>query len=565
MDIVSILAALMLAATSVTITEPIDGETYDGDWLMLRAIVENENAVPDSVHYILNGQPSVTVSRLNTDWYTYMADDLHTGFSESPAPMDSTIFWTAPVTGTYHEFPTPVVVDGVVYYPQDSTGDSLYALNAATGEVIWSYWTGYTDDAVTVKDGLLYTSSDSLWCLNAITGQRVWANGEATSAATTPAVDDSFVYNCNPSYSGSPTTDVYCLDRYTGALEWTVTVPGYAASCLTVYGGMLMMPTWYGPLYALDVDDGSIVWENVDSGTGYWDSSPVIVDGMIYILGEDSWARAIDPVSGNTEWETSITPGMYLSATVAYYDGGLFFGDQQDSYHRLDASDGSIVWSVPGVEHGSSGIADGVVFYGEGSNYYDETARVFALDASDGSVIWSYDTNTGPYGIVSSPSITDGVMYIAGTDGNLYAFGTGLKYTYRETDFFADVGPNELIMTSFDAGIPVAADTINFTVTQQGIVIDPQNRLQLEAYPNPFHSTASISFNLDQPSMTTVGIFDLSGRLVRTIENGQLGSGHHTFGWDGRDAAGNILSPGIYVCRIQAGEVSETTGLCLLR
>ncbi len=38
----------------LTITEPVDGETYDGDWLALRTIVENENDLPDSVNYELN-------------------------------------------------------------------------------------------------------------------------------------------------------------------------------------------------------------------------------------------------------------------------------------------------------------------------------------------------------------------------------------------------------------------------------------------------------------------------------------------------------------------------------
>lgn len=50
-----------------------------------------------------------------------------------------------------------------------------------------------------------------------------------------------------------------------------------------------------------------------------------------------------------------------------------------------------------------------------------------------------------------SPAITDGVVYIPAIDGNLYAFGAGLKYTYLD-DLFAQVGANELIVTSFNEG-----------------------------------------------------------------------------------------------------------------
>jgi len=563
MAVFAFMISALLMVTGVAIIEPSDGETYDGDWLTVRAIVENENDIPDSVHYELNGNAPLLISRLNTDWYTYMANDLHTGFSESPAPVDNTILWSVPVTGNYHEFPTPVVVDGIVYYPQDSTGDSLYALDAATGEVLWTYRTGYTDDAVTVKDGMLFTSSDSLWCLNALTGARIWAHGGATSAASSPAVDDASVYNCNPSYSGN-TTKLYCLDRETGSERWMVTVSGFAASCLTVWNGMLFMPTWNGPLYAFDIQDGSVIWQNTESSTGYWDSSPVIVEGLIYILGDDSYARAIDTMTGDQIWETSITPGTYLSSTPAFYDQRLFFGDQVDSFRCLEASNGSPVWTVPGVIHGSPGIAGGVVFFGEGSNYYDTTANVFAYSCEDGSVIWSYETTSGPYGIVSSPSITDGVMYIAGTDWNLYAFGTGLKYTYLD-DLYAQVGYNELIVTSFFGGAAAAADTISFTVTGTGLNLESSGSLNLSASPNPFHWNASISFELPASGFTTVEIFDLSGRKVQTLLSTDLMQGLHSLGWNGCNGNGEEVSAGLYLCRICSDGLVETTGLCLLR
>ena len=563
MNCTFLLTAALVLYTGVTITEPADGGTYSGNWLTVRAIVENDNELPDSVVYILNGASGVQLPRLNTDWYTYMANDCHTGYSESPAPVDNTILWSAPVTGNYHEFPTPVVVNGIVYYPQDSTGDSLYALNAATGEVLWRYRTGYTDDAVTVKDGLLYTSSDSLWCLDALTGERIWANGNASSAASTPAVYEGCVYSCNESYYTNTTT-VYSLGAQTGSVNWTTEINGYGASCLTAWNDMLFVPTWHGPLYAFDTATGSQIWQNTDSPTGYWDSSPVIVDEMLYILGEDSKARALNPLTGIAVWQTDITPGTYLSATPAYHDGRLYFGDQVDEFHCLNGATGDFVWSVPGVEHGSPGVANGMVFYGESSNYYDETARVFALSCENGQVIWSYETVSGPYGIVSSPSITDGVVYIAGTDFNLYAFGTGLKYTYLD-DLFAQVGSNQLIAASFHEGTAVSADTVDFTVTGTGISMEPSRGFSLAASPNPFIASASISFEITEPGYTSLIVYDLSGRTVATLLNTELAQGTHSVQWNGCYHSGEEACAGLYLCRIESGEVVETTGLCLLR
>ncbi|MCD4701266.1 MAG: hypothetical protein K8S24_05340, partial [Candidatus Aegiribacteria sp.] len=83
----------VISATGMNITEPLDGETYNGNWLTIRVIVENENEIPERVQYSINGQPVLQIPRLNTDWYTYMQNDLHHGFSESPAPTDNTILW----------------------------------------------------------------------------------------------------------------------------------------------------------------------------------------------------------------------------------------------------------------------------------------------------------------------------------------------------------------------------------------------------------------------------------------------------------------------------------------
>jgi outer membrane protein assembly factor BamB len=111
------------------------------------------------------------------------------------------------------------------------------------------------------------------------------------------------------------------------------------------------------------------------------------------------------------------------------YNGKLFFADQYKFYYCLDASTGETLWRVPGLQHGSSAIANGMVFYGEHWGY--EGSSVIALDVESGERVWSYQT--GNPRIFSSPAISNGIVYIAGMDNNLYAFGSGYEFAFCDS------------------------------------------------------------------------------------------------------------------------------------
>ncbi|MCD4706434.1 MAG: PQQ-binding-like beta-propeller repeat protein [Candidatus Sabulitectum sp.] len=570
MLILFVVITALLSVTDVEITEPEHCAAYNLDELpAFRAIVENDNVIPDSVHYALNGELAIQVPRLSTDWPTYMQSYLHHGFSESPAPTDATILWTAPVTGDSHEFPTPVVVDGIVYYPSNSGTDSLYALDATTGELIWKRRVGYTDDAVTYYDGRVYSASDSIFCFDSQTGAVCWVSGAADWCGSTPVVTGERVF-CGTGPSGSGQGDsssVVCLDILDGSLIWSRTLyDASLISCMTVWNDLVIVPTNLrtgsspisSPLYALDRETGETIWMNSDSPVGYWDSSPVIVDGIIYIVDEAVAARAIDAMSGETVWVSSYGSGA--EATPAYHDGRLYYG--QAEYFCLNALTGNGIWTVPGNQHGSSAIADGMVFYGQIN--YPDNGGLRALDCETGEEVWSYyPPNT--YWIAGSPSVVDGIVYMPMHDWNLYAFGTGLKYTYTSDQLNSVVGWNELITTSYYAGEVVASETISYYINSTGIEFAPSLDLELTGHPNPFFASTSISFTLADVGFTSIGIYDLSGRIVSELMEETLSAGNHTIEWNGCYQNGELVSGGLYFCRIEHSGVVETTGLCVLK
>jgi hypothetical protein len=84
---------------------------------------------------------------------------------------------------------------------------------------------------------------------------------------------------------------------------------------------------------------------------------------------------------------------------------------------------------------------------------------------------------------------------------------------------------------------------------------------QLKIAPNPFSNSTTISFSISQSQKISVCIFDLTGRLVKTIASAQMQAGIHQITWNAKDENGNAVNGGVYFLRIQAGDYSETRKL----
>ena len=93
------------------------------------------------------------------------------------------------------------------------------------------------------------------------------------------------------------------------------------------------------------------------------------------------------------------------------------------------------------------------------------------------------------------------------------------------------------------------------------------NRLVVrQNYPNPFNPATVIGFSLPRDMAVEVRVFDLSGRLVRTLISAEiLPAGRHEATWNGRDARGRSVSAGVYFYRVVAGSFSEIRRMTLIK
>ncbi|HOX25878.1 MAG TPA: FlgD immunoglobulin-like domain containing protein [Candidatus Krumholzibacteria bacterium] len=72
------------------------------------------------------------------------------------------------------------------------------------------------------------------------------------------------------------------------------------------------------------------------------------------------------------------------------------------------------------------------------------------------------------------------------------------------------------------------------------------------AWPNPFNPQTTIAFELARADHARVAVFDLQGRVVRTLVDEDLPAGRHTAVWQGCDDGGRAVASGVYFVRLQA-------------
>lgn len=85
------------------------------------------------------------------------------------------------------------------------------------------------------------------------------------------------------------------------------------------------------------------------------------------------------------------------------------------------------------------------------------------------------------------------------------------------------------------------------------------------SYPNPFSSVCRVK--VDNPSSNMVGleVYNLKGQLIKALHKGYLTSGTHCFYWDAKDNHNQDVSAGIYLLKLDSGNITTTSKVILLR
>jgi hypothetical protein len=129
-------------------------------------------------------------------------------------------------------------------------------------------------------------------------------------------------------------------------------------------------------------------------------------------------------------------------------------------------------------------------------------------------------------------------------------FTVDLDVTWEDN---CGLGYNTTVQKAFDDLLTGAGDSpLTFNRLEQNI-------------PNPFNPTTEIVYELEKAGHVELAIYDVAGKLVRTLINGHKPAGVDRAAWNGRDNNGRAVSSGVYFYRINAGEFKSTKRMVLLK
>jgi hypothetical protein len=84
-------------------------------------------------------------------------------------------------------------------------------------------------------------------------------------------------------------------------------------------------------------------------------------------------------------------------------------------------------------------------------------------------------------------------------------------------------------------------------------------------YPNPFNPTTTINYNIPKSAQVQLVVYNMLGQKIATLVNQYENAGKKSAKWDGKDASGQVVSSGIYVYQIHAGDFFASQKMLLAK
>lgn len=357
----------------------------------------------------------------------------------SPLPVVENQFtpttsWSTSVgngIGKYYSTLHPAFADGVVYAADRhgvvkalsiDDGREIWSVNLAEKDGWFSTRAALLSGGVTVSGGKVYigTEQAQVYALNASDGSVAWKTGVVGEALSRPVVSDGLVL------IHTSNGQVQALNEADGAVKWTVNLdmPSLSLrgeSAPTTAFGAAIVGGDNGRVSAVLMQQGQLIWQQrISQANGPTeidrlsdvDTTPVVVNGVVYALAYNGNMTALDLRSGQIMWKRDLG-----SVSDFVIDGNrIYIIDQNDRVLALSTDGGVTLWTQSDLLHRnltSPALYNGYIVTGDSEGY------LHWINVEDGRFVAQQKVDSS--GFLTEPVVAGGKLLIQAKDGTLYA------------------------------------------------------------------------------------------------------------------------------------------------
>ncbi len=244
---------------------------------------------------------------------------------------------------------------------------------------------------------------------------------------------------------GSEDGNLYCVDAATGRERWRAALGGAVVSTPAVAssGDLVVATARERTVAAVDLATGRLRWrfeagkdQPFEWGWDYWLSSPAVRDAekRVYVGSGDGRLYALELSTGRKIWELPTEGRVRSSPAVS--DGVVYVGSMDGRVYAADADSGRPLWSFAtegvSIDQKAAGfdrrsivsspaLSDELLFVGS------RDAHLYAVDRKSGRQLWRFghpvDRMEGApelSWVLSSPAVADGIVYTGSSDGRFF-------------------------------------------------------------------------------------------------------------------------------------------------
>jgi hypothetical protein len=273
---------------------------------------------------------------------------------------------------------------------------------------------------------------------------------------------------------------------------------------------------------------------------------------------------SLDPVTAAATAIGPVMSGREIRGAALDVDDRLWVIDSlADELLEINPTTGAIIGSPQSLSRPVTNICD-LAFAPDSTLIVCDLDSVFTLGTSGAAMTPLFGDGAPDDGIGVAYV---GVAFSAFDEFDLFFFDVNAEddiFRFQDSAFLVREEPFANIWSFINAG---RGDLAAASPTVVGVGDGPADprKVGLRTYPNPFNPAVTIEYTVPHGSAFAVAIYDVGGRLVRTLVDGIAAQRVGRVTWDGRSDSGVTMATGVYFVQLRIGSSTRTEKIVLLK